>query len=322
VLPVDAGILLAVLVALPLLSLLALASTAAYALARRRGWLPPDCRSLADRPWIRLPAAGVVLLWTGALAWGGLVEVGWVEATRLEFPVEAPVLGERRFRVLHLSDLHLDRIGARERRVIEIVGAAKPHLIVVTGDLMDARGAGPALLEFLGALRAAGAPRGVWLVGGPMDEKFPTRDMAARAGVEWIEDETRLLEAAGGRLRLAAQGAWPARRLTDLLHGLDDRAFTIFLRHSPDGVDDLESARKLGSRVDLFLCGGTHGGQLALPFWGAITTGTRHHKRFERGLYRVEGTPVYVNRGTGTHGLPIRLFARPEAALIELVAPD
>ena len=155
-----------------------------------------------------------------------------------------------------------------------------------------------------------------------MDEKFPVREMAERSGAEWIEDETRLLEGSGGRLRLAAQGAWPARGLAELLRGLDDGTFTIFLRHSPDGADELETARKLGRRVDLFLCGGTHGGQLALPFWGAITTGARHHKRHERGLYRVEGTPVYVNRGTGTHGLPVRLFARPEVALIELIAPD
>jgi hypothetical protein len=320
VLPIDAALILAVLLSLPLLSLLALVSTAAYALARRRGWMPKDRLHWADRAWVRGPAAVVLLAYAGALAWGAGVEVDRVELTRTELPAAQPVLGEERFRIVQLSDLHLERIGTRERRVVERVAEAKPHLIVVTGDLMNARHGGAALAEFLGALRGLGARHGVWVTGGPMDEKFPVRDMVRRAGAEWIEDETRLIEVGRSRLRLAAQGAWPARRLAELLRGLEDGAFTLFLRHSPEGVEDLEEARREGLRVDLFLCGGTHGGQVALPGWGAIVTGSRLHKRYERGRYEVEGTPVYINRGVGTLGPPVRLCSRPEVALLELVS--
>jgi predicted MPP superfamily phosphohydrolase len=320
VLPIDAALLLAVLLVLPLLSLLALLSTAAYSLARRRRWMPADRRHLADRAWVRLPAAVVLVAYVGAVAWGAGVEVDRVETTRTEIPAASPVLGEERFRIVHLSDLHLEEIGTRERRVVEQVTAAKPHLIVITGDLMNARYAGVALAEFLGALQGAGARHGIWVSGGPMDEKFPTREMVRRAGAEWIEDETRLIEVGRHRLRLAAQGAWPAKRLSELLRGLEDGAFTVYVRHSPEGVEDLETARRENLRVDLFLCGGTHGGQVSLPGWGAIVTGSALHKRYERGRYEVEGTPVYVNRGVGTTGPPIRLFARPEVAVIELVS--
>ena len=317
-LPVDAAVILAVLVALPLLSLLALLSAAAYGLARRRGWMPADRRHWADRAPVRWASAAVLLLYAGALAWGVGVERDLVELTRTELRSAAPVLGREPFRIVQLSDLHLEEIGTRERRVVERVAEAKPDLVVVTGDLMNTRHAGPALLEFLGALKGAGAKHGVWVSGGPMDEKFLTRELVRRAGAEWIEDETRLIEEGRTRLRLAAQGAWPSRRLAELLRGLDDGAYTVFLRHSPDGVDDLEDARREGLKVDLFLCGGTHGGQVSLPGWGAVVTGSRHHKRFERGRYEVEGTPVYVNRGVGTLGIPLRLLCRPEVALFEL----
>ena len=53
----------------------------------------------------------------------------------------------------------------------------------------------------------------------------------------------------------------------------------------------------------------------------AVVTGAKHHKRYERGRYEVEGTPVYVNRGVGTLGIPLRLLCRPEVALIELGPP-
>lgn len=317
-LPVDAALILAVLLALPLLALLALLSSAAYALARRRGWMPADRRPWADRAPVRWASAAVLVLYAGALGWGAAVERDLVQLTRTELPSALPVLGEERFRIVQLSDLHLEGIGLRERRAVERVVEAKPDLVVITGDLMNTRHAGPALIEFLGALKGAGARHGIWVTGGPMDEKFLTRELVRRAGAEWIEDETRLLESGRHRLRLAAQGAWPARRLAELLRGLDDGAFTVFLRHSPDGVDDLEEARREGLKVDLFLCGGTHGGQVSLPGWGAVVTGARHHKRFERGRYEVEGTPVYVNRGLGTLGIPLRLLCRPEVALFEI----
>lgn len=319
-LPFDAALILGVLVTLPLLSLLVLSSTAAYSLARRRGWMPRDRIHWVDRPWARLPAGLLLALYLAAFAWGAGIEVGLVQLTHTRLAVEAPVLGEPAFRIVHLSDLHLEFMGERERRIVEEAREARPHLIVVTGDLMNARHAGPALLELLGALKGLDVPHGIWVTGGPMDEKFLVRDLVRKAGAVWIEDETRLIEAGPARLRLAAQGAWPSRRLAELLRGLGDGVFTVFLRHSPDGVDEVEEARREGLRVDLLLCGGTHGGQIALPFWGAIVTGSRHHKRYERGLYEVEGTPVYVNRGTGTLGPPVRLFSRPEVALIELVA--
>jgi predicted MPP superfamily phosphohydrolase len=88
------------------------------------------------------------------------------------------------------------------------------------------------------------------------------------------------------------------------------------LYHYPDLIDRLAS-----KQVDLLLAGHTHGGQIALPFFGAIVTLSKGWKRYERGLYRVGESYLYVNRGLGTDLPAIRFFARPEIAVIDLIPP-
>jgi len=76
-----------------------------------------------------------------------------------------------------------------------------------------------------------------------------------------------------------------------------------------------------GSIVDVYLCGHTHGGQIALPFYGALTTLSKHGKKYEAGLYHEGNTRLYVNRGIGLEGgkaPPMRFFARPEITVFEI----
>jgi predicted MPP superfamily phosphohydrolase len=318
VVPLDAAILLCLLVAAPLAAALVLATFLFRALARRRGWIPADLRSWIDRPAAPASSAAALLLFAGAAAYGAAVERERVETTRTEIRAGRAVLGHERFRIAHLSDLHLERLGRRERRAIEAVRAARPHLILLTGDCMNVREAGGELRAFLELLKAE-APLGVFGVPGHRDLKFPVGDIFARAGVRLLEDDTHLLTGPGRPLRLVGQSFHPGKPLRDLLEGLGDDAFTIYLYHSPDGADEL-ALRDPDARVDLFLCGHTHGGQICLPFWGAILTFSRHHKKYERGLYRVGDVPMYVNRGLGTEGVPVRFLARPEVAILDLVA--
>ncbi len=313
------ALLLAILLAAPVLSLLAVLSRAFHVLARGQGWIRRDMKGWSDRAWIFRPALGVLAAYAAVLAWSAWVEPRWLEVTRTEIAVAGPVLGYDRFRVVHLSDLHLERSGALQARLVERAREAKPHLIVLTGDSLGAREGGAALAEVLEALRGIEPPHGILAVGGHSDEKFITREIFRRAGVEVLEDETRVLERDGRRLRVAAQAAWPQAPLRELLRGLDRETPTIFLRHDPGGADELRGL-EAGQRVDLFLCGHTHGGQVCLPFLGALVPSTREAGRFERGLHRVGEIPMYVHRGVGlAPGLPLRLLSRPELAVIELV---
>jgi len=317
-LPSDAIVLLTLIFATPLVALLAVASAVSYRLARKWGLMPRDKRSWVERPWILRPAAACLALYAVCFAYGNQIEADWVQTTRTELKVAEPVLGHDRFRIVHLSDLHLDRMGRRERRMIEQVTEAKPHLIVLTGDYMNVREGAVALNEVLGVLKA---PFGVIGIEGNWDTKFLTGELFQRAGATWLVDDTRLLERDGRKLRVVGQGMTPSRTLQELLPAKEDGAYTIFLHHMPDAIDELRK-RDPGQRVDLFLCGHTHGGQVCLPFWGAVVTLTRYHKKYERGLYTVDGVPMYVNRGVGSGGggVPhVRFLARPEVAVIDLV---
>jgi hypothetical protein len=72
--------------------------------------------------------------------------------------------------------------------------------------------------------------------------------------------------------------------------------------------------------MDLYLCGHTHGGQVRLPFYGALVTFSRYGKKYEAGEYIVGNTVMYVNRGVGmeNNAPRIRFLTRPEVALIEV----
>ena len=89
------------------------------------------------------------------------------------------------------------------------------------------------------------------------------------------------------------------------------------LSHRPDPILEVAAT----GRADVQLSGHTHGGQVALPWYGAVVTLARHGKRFESGLHRVDSTPLYVSRGTGMEGRAaprIRFLSRPEIAVIEI----
>ena len=82
----------------------------------------------------------------------------------------------------------------------------------------------------------------------------------------------------------------------------------IAVSHHPDIIDLLG-----GRRIDLLVCGHTHGGQIRLPFFGALVVPSRHEGEFAAGFHRVGPVLMYVSRGIGAIP-PLRIRCRPEAA--------
>jgi len=130
----------------------------------------------------------------------------------------------------------------------------------------------------------------------------------------WLEVTRVRLESA--ELWVAGIAAGDEHLVPRALRGVPEGAFVLFLYHAPALVLDLAERK-----VDLVCCGHTHGGQVALPFYGALVTLSSTGKRFEAGLYRVKETWLYVNRGVGMEGGPVprvRFCARPEVTVFEL----
>lgn len=303
-LPVDALVLLSLILGTPVFAAMVL------------GWVL--FRKVLRRTLTRLErgalraAFAVLAVYILAFAYGSLIEADWVDRTTMIIPVREPVLGKDRFRIVHLSDLHVRAFGGRERRVLELVREARPDLILITGDIGDHPGDFAALAKLRKELDA---PFGVFGVRGNDDH-----DVAAltSAGYELLRDGTRILERDGRRLCLAGRDHPSRVSLRRILDGQPEGAVTIFLQHLPEGVDQL-SRLGPGQHVDLFLCGHTHGGQICLPFWGAVLTKSKYHKKYERGLYHVNGVPMVVSRGVGTSNVPARFLCRPEVGVIDLV---
>jgi hypothetical protein len=277
-------------------------------------------------PGAPLPALGGTRLFLGIAAAAALI-VGWaaVEAAnvrlrRVAVPTAKLAPGAAPVRIVQVSDVHLGLLVGRRRlgAMLERVREARPDLVVSTGDMLDAVGDH---LEPLAAQWRDIAPRlGKYAVTGNHEYYSGIPGAIAfleSAGFRVLRDETAVLpglanlDGAEYRAPRGLPGS-PARPrpLAELVGEADPRRFTLLLRHLPVGFE--EEAAPLG--VDLQLSGHTHDGQL-WPFRWLVRRSFRH----TAGLVRAGESLLYVSRGTGTWGPPLRFLAPPEVTVIELV---
>ena len=321
-------------------------------------WLPRSGRSfgpigltliaLAAARWALyvatafIPATPELPYWTAALATignlaltGNVLDSLWAEPFRLDvtrIEIKSPKLaGRPPVRVLHLSDLHIERITARERRLLELVEELRPDLIVFTGDFLnlsflDDPRAQADCREVLSRLRAS---LGVYAITGspPVDRPHIVRRLLDGLDIHLLHNRAELIKLAPeDEPALALIGVTCTNDATrdgetlvqvmTSVPGNPSTPFTLLLYHSPDLMP--EAAR---ARVDLFLAGHTHGGQIRLPLVGALVTSSKYWKRYEMGLYAEDNTRLYVSRGLGMEGLGApraRFFCPPEIELFEL----
>ena len=229
-----------------------------------------------------------------------------IEVTRhtMEAPLREPL------KIAHLTDLHTRGLGRRERRLLAMLDAERPDLIVITGDTVSDVGTSEMCRALLERLHA---PLGVWAVKGNWEHWKPRRN------------ERELYESAGVRLLINAGHAvrgdlWIAvlddagtvhPDLEAALSGMPKHAFVLALFHSPAYFD------RIAGRCNLALAGHTHGGQVRFPFLGPLWL-PNGCGRFVQGWYQQNGSHMYVSRGIGTSLLPVRFLCRPELALIRV----
>jgi uncharacterized protein len=222
------------------------------------------------------------------------------------------------YRVAQISDLHCGPFadGARVDRWVAAVNRLEVDLVAVTGDLI-ASGATfvPVVAASLGKLRGRD---GVFACMGNHDYFTDGEEMAQaleQAGLTVLRNRGVEVHRDGAALYVAGvDDTWTGRH--DLDRALADRppaAPALLLAHDPVLFPD--AAKRA---VDLTLSGHTHGGQLGVPFFAKRFNLARVITRFTTGLYQMGGATLYVNRGLGTTGLPIRLFVPPEIAVITL----
>ncbi len=224
-------------------------------------------------------------------------------------------------RIVQLSDLHrgpfLD--GRDLDHVVAMANETRAHLAVVTGDLITLTD--DLLEDCLQRLRALRAEAGVLGCFGNHEHtarcEARAQRLGARLGMRFLRGQAERLRFGGAVLNVA--GVDYQRRSSGYLRGaeklLEPDAVNILLSHNPDVFP---AAARQGWH--LTLAGHTHGGQITLGLFDQYLNPARIFTPFVYGLYRQEASALYVTSGVGCVGVPVRLGARPEVALIRLCA--
>lgn len=270
--------------------------------------------------WRAAATAGCLGL-AGISAYANLIEPFNYEVTDTEVQIKNLPDRFEKFRITLLTDIHhSDLVPLGEvRRVVELARSTAPDLFALTGDYTTARRSYiEPCAEALGAL-AAHAPEGAWAVLGNHDhgnDPELTRRALKRRGINLLGNANTALRRGPDALQLTGidDWSWAGDDWARALRGVDLEHPTVMLSHQP-AIVDLPQAAKLA----LVLGGHTHGGQINLPLVGAPARLVMDDLKYLAGLYRPRpATSLYVSRGTGVVGLPLRLGARPEIAVITL----
>ena len=273
-----------------------------------------------------LSTAAVAMVFA-LVGYGCTLGQAFVRRPRADVPVPHLPPDLRGLRIVHITDLHLGHHlhGQQLRNYVAAVNALEPDLIALTGDVLDHD---PAWIDrSMPDLAALRARYGVYAVLGNHDGYTGTEavaeGLARHTDFVVLRDEWRPLQVGNATLYLVGLddptthfGQWStdAFQLDAVIHDLPDDGPVVLLCHRPDVWPQ---AVKAG--IPLTLVGHTHGGQLAVP-------GTRRFSLarlitpFPSGWYEAEGCRLYVNRGLGVAGSPIRVGAPREIAVHTLQA--
>jgi uncharacterized protein len=298
-------------------------STAGYLAYRAVRWLAGRVWGPTFDPSRRrlLNATGGALLAApfAVVGYGALIERLDFQVREVEIPVPNLPDGLDGLRLLHLSDIHLSAFLSEKNlaRVIDSANQLRPHLALVTGDLITA-GGDPleACLRQLARLRADAGVLGC--MGNHEDyamvENLTERE-AARLGIPFLRGRAQALRFGGAVLNVA--GVDYQRSGRNYLPGAErlvlPGAYNVLLSHNPDVFP---VAVEKG--YDLTLAGHTHGGQVTVEILHQPINAARFFTPFVYGLYRRGAAAEYVTRGIGTIGIPARIGAPPEIALLRL----
>jgi len=243
-----------------------------------------------------------------------------VERIQIEIPQLHPAL--EGFRIVQLSDFHIDPFFLTDllREAVQTANRLQPDLIVLTGDYITEEG--DAIFELTPLLAGLNARYGVYTILGNHDIRKRRRLKAVQTGLREINlpilnNQGFTLGVGEGQLYLAGldDGLWGRPNLKAALAKLPKATPVVLLAHEPDPVE--QYARD--PRITLQLSGHTHGGQIRLPLVGAPYLPELGYK-YVQGLYRVNSTWLYTNRGIGSIRLPVRINCLPELTELTLVA--
>jgi len=266
-----------------------------------------------------LAAAVLFLLWGFGVSVRPTVTRYTIENSRLPVSFSG-------YRIAQVSDLHNADFGSDNALLLELLAKEKPHLIALTGDLIDSRNTDMELaLSFVGKAVEI-AP--VYYVPGNHEARVPEEYRRLKAGLETLgvtvlEDRGVVLSEGEDVIRLIGlsdpnffSGEDPAGRAEERLSALmgEEDVYTVLLAHRPELFTSYAAWG-----VDLTLSGHTHGGQVRLPLLGAILAPDQGLlPEYDRGQFELGQSSMVISMGLGNSVLPLRFWCPPEVVVVQL----
>jgi predicted MPP superfamily phosphohydrolase len=225
--------------------------------------------------------------------------------------------------IAQMSDIHagLFMRESQMREYVEVANSLDPDIVALTGDFVATKSS--QVEPFIRAISTLKAKYGVYGILGNHDLFTNSGELIesgfAHHGFKLLRGANEIIDVEGAMLNIIGVDYIglnsKIRSVDDALRGISTDGTTILLLHSPQLFPQ---AARIG--IHLTLSGHTHGGQIALNFGDLILAPARLATMFIAGLFKIGNSHLYVNRGLGTTGPPIRIGAPPEITHITLKA--
>jgi hypothetical protein len=266
-----------------------------------------------QRGSFKLTAPRIVVLALGAIGIGCVI-YGVFEPLQLittTISINSPKL-QSPIRLVHLTDLHCDGTVRTEQKLPVVVRELRPDLILFTGDASNNSRGQKEFQRCMSEISKIAPTYGVY---GNHDSRSRRKiETFQNTGVTNLDSTSTQLDINGNKVWIGGAAIDSEGFLSDIMSTAPPDSYKIFLYHYPDGIRAASA-----KQIDLFLAGHTHGGQIRLPFYGALVTSSSLGKQFEYGHYVVGKTHMNVSSGIGMTGLPVRFLTPPEVAVIDVV---
>lgn len=248
-----------------------------------------------------------------------------IEASILENNTINISTSTKGLRVAHLSDIHINKLYISNQRILQSLKAINPDIIILTGDYIERQSNIP---KFISLLKEITALHPTYLSLGNHDHKALNQKSLnyffkaiEDTGAKILNNANTCIEKGGRKYYLIGiddmrKGTPDLRKaFSGIACASDEKCVNIAFSHNPDLVFVLPR-----NQVDYFLCGHFHGGQIWMPFRFEFKV-LRNEKLCKQGIYKglhkINGINVYINRGLGNVLFPFRFLSVPEIAGIQ-----
>lgn len=220
-------------------------------------------------------------------------------------------------RITQITDFHSNQ-NINLNDLFEDVKAFNPHIIMLTGDIIDSK-----TRDFTYAERilknSKAITNNVYFVNG--NHELLNKDyskfqyLLEQNGITILDDSSRILDIDNNRIKVIGASFYANENdYRDLFKDINPQEYNILLSHSPN-----RPIKYLDEDTDLILSGHTHGGQVRLPLIGGIIApGQGAFPKYDKGIYQIGNTTLYIDSGLGNSVYPIRMFNRVQITNIDI----